>query len=197
MPRRSATPSSARRRAASGRCSVPMKTSLGIWAFGPMATRFIPGGYQPQWAGESTAEQGAPCRRGARGPHRRLRVPLSAGALRGQPRRGARGARRPRHLLHRDGPPSRPPLRARRAHVTDDETRARKPAAARLPPPTSPARSARTSSSGRGSRATTIRSRRPIGRAGAGSSRESARRRSAAASTASSSSSSTRTRSRR
>ena len=32
-----------------------MKTSLGIWAFGPMVTRFVPGGYQPQHAGESTA----------------------------------------------------------------------------------------------------------------------------------------------
>ena len=30
-----------------------MKTSLGIWAFGPMVTRFVPGGYQPQWASES------------------------------------------------------------------------------------------------------------------------------------------------
>ena len=29
-----------------------MKTSLGIWALGPMMTRFVPGGYQPQWAGE-------------------------------------------------------------------------------------------------------------------------------------------------
>jgi xylose isomerase len=27
-----------------------MKTSLGIWAFGPMVTRFVPGGYQPQHA---------------------------------------------------------------------------------------------------------------------------------------------------
>ena len=34
-----------------------MKTSLGIWALGPMVTRFLPGGYQPQWAGESTAEK--------------------------------------------------------------------------------------------------------------------------------------------
>jgi xylose isomerase len=34
-----------------------MKTSLGIWAFGPMVTRFIPGGYQPQWARESTVER--------------------------------------------------------------------------------------------------------------------------------------------
>jgi xylose isomerase len=31
-----------------------MKTSLGIWAFGSMATRFVPGGYQPQWANEPT-----------------------------------------------------------------------------------------------------------------------------------------------
>ena len=34
-----------------------MKTSLGIWALGSMVTRFVPGGYQPQWAGESTAER--------------------------------------------------------------------------------------------------------------------------------------------
>ena len=32
-----------------------LKTSLGIWAFGPMVTRFVPGGYQPEHAGESTA----------------------------------------------------------------------------------------------------------------------------------------------
>jgi xylose isomerase len=29
-----------------------MKTSLGIWAFGSMTTRFVPAGYQPQWADE-------------------------------------------------------------------------------------------------------------------------------------------------
>jgi xylose isomerase len=29
-----------------------MKTSLGIWALGPMVTRFVPGGYQPDKAGE-------------------------------------------------------------------------------------------------------------------------------------------------
>jgi xylose isomerase len=34
-----------------------MKTSLGIWAFGSMATRFVPGGYQPQWASEATADK--------------------------------------------------------------------------------------------------------------------------------------------
>jgi xylose isomerase len=34
-----------------------MKTSLGIWAFGSMITRFVPGGYQPQWANETTAQR--------------------------------------------------------------------------------------------------------------------------------------------
>jgi len=34
-----------------------MKTSLGIWALGPMVTRFVPGGYQPAHAGESTAQR--------------------------------------------------------------------------------------------------------------------------------------------
>ena len=32
-----------------------MKTSLGIWALGPMVTRFVPGGYKPQRLGETTA----------------------------------------------------------------------------------------------------------------------------------------------
>jgi xylose isomerase len=34
-----------------------MKTSLGIWAFGGMVTRFVPGGYQPEHAGESTVQR--------------------------------------------------------------------------------------------------------------------------------------------
>jgi len=34
-----------------------MKTSLGIWAFGNMATRFNPAGYKPELAGQSTAEK--------------------------------------------------------------------------------------------------------------------------------------------
>ena len=34
-----------------------MKTSLGIWALGPMVTRFVPGGYQPEHAAESTADK--------------------------------------------------------------------------------------------------------------------------------------------
>src|SRR5207248_4590808 len=31
--------------------------SVGMWAFGPMATRFNPGGYKPELAGESTAQR--------------------------------------------------------------------------------------------------------------------------------------------
>jgi xylose isomerase len=34
-----------------------VKTSLGIWALGPMVTRFVPGGYQPERAGETTADR--------------------------------------------------------------------------------------------------------------------------------------------
>ncbi len=36
-----------------------MKTSLGIWAFGPMVTRFVPGGYQPDhdYQRETVAEK--------------------------------------------------------------------------------------------------------------------------------------------
>ena len=36
-----------------------MRTSLGIWALGPMVTRFVPGGYQPEhsYDRESTAEK--------------------------------------------------------------------------------------------------------------------------------------------
>jgi xylose isomerase len=34
-----------------------MKTSLGIWAFGSMVTRFVPGGYQPHRAGETTVDR--------------------------------------------------------------------------------------------------------------------------------------------
>jgi xylose isomerase len=34
-----------------------MKTSLGIWAFGPMVTRFVPGGYKPIEQPDSTANK--------------------------------------------------------------------------------------------------------------------------------------------
>ena len=32
---------------------MPAKTSLGIWALGPMVTRFVPGGYQPEHGGRA------------------------------------------------------------------------------------------------------------------------------------------------
>jgi xylose isomerase len=34
-----------------------LKTSLGIWAFGPMVTRFVPSGYQPAWREEPMPEK--------------------------------------------------------------------------------------------------------------------------------------------
>jgi xylose isomerase len=34
--------------------AVQLKTSLGIWAMGPMITRFVPGGYQPEKADHDT-----------------------------------------------------------------------------------------------------------------------------------------------
>jgi xylose isomerase len=34
-----------------------VKTSLGIWAMGPMVTRFIPGGYKPDERGDSTGDR--------------------------------------------------------------------------------------------------------------------------------------------
>ena len=34
-----------------------MRTSLGIWALGSMATRFVPGGYKPELAGLTTVER--------------------------------------------------------------------------------------------------------------------------------------------
>ena len=48
---------SGRREEITYRGAEAMKTSLGIWALGPMVTRFVPGGYQPEHAGEPTAER--------------------------------------------------------------------------------------------------------------------------------------------
>jgi xylose isomerase len=36
---------------------VTLKTSLGIWALGPMITRFVPIGYQPQWTSENMVDK--------------------------------------------------------------------------------------------------------------------------------------------
>ena len=58
-----------------------LKTSLGIWAFGSMVTRFMPVGYQPDAHGRDHGREGAPRGHGARRPDRRLRVPLPGRAL--------------------------------------------------------------------------------------------------------------------
>jgi xylose isomerase len=34
-----------------------LRTSLGIWALGPMVTRFVPGGYKPEYENETTADR--------------------------------------------------------------------------------------------------------------------------------------------
>ncbi len=36
---------------------MTLKTSLGIWALGPMITRFVPIGYQPQWTNENIVDK--------------------------------------------------------------------------------------------------------------------------------------------
>jgi xylose isomerase len=36
---------------------LTLKTSLGIWALGPMITRFVPVGYQPQWTSEPMVDK--------------------------------------------------------------------------------------------------------------------------------------------
>ena len=36
---------------------MALKTSLGIWALGPMITRFVPSGYQPQWTSENPVDK--------------------------------------------------------------------------------------------------------------------------------------------
>ena len=60
-----------------------MKTSLGIWAFGPMITRFVPGRLSAgaRLRRRAGRREGAPRRRRPRRADRRLRVPLSQRAL--------------------------------------------------------------------------------------------------------------------
>ena len=175
-----------------------MKTSLGIWALGSMVTRFVPGGYQPQWAGETTAERVRRAIDGLGRPHRRLRVPLPAGAQRR--RTSTRCARRSASTTStawRRASTSIPRFGkgglvvAGRRHAS--RSREADPRRGRL------LRRARRALHhlARGSRATTTRSRRRTPRAGPGSSTGSGRPRSGARSTESCSSSSTRTPSRR
>jgi xylose isomerase len=42
--------------AAPAKEGAAVKTSLGIWAMGPMVTRFVPGGYKPELSGRTTVE---------------------------------------------------------------------------------------------------------------------------------------------
>ena len=77
-----------------------MKTSLGIWALGPMMTRFVPGGYQPQFTNEDMVVK---VRRAVDGlgdlmDDYEFHYPGELNPR--QPRRGARCARRARD---RDG----------------------------------------------------------------------------------------------
>ena len=92
-----------------------LKTSLGIWALGGMVTRFVPVGYQPEHGSESTRREGPPRGRRPRRPDGRLRVPLPLRAQPRQPRRGPRGARRPRDLLPGQRAAPRPAQRQGRA----------------------------------------------------------------------------------
>ena len=93
-----------------------LKTSLGIWALGPMVTRFVPGGYQPEHGRRVRSRTRS--RRAVEGLGDLMdgyEFHYPRRAQRGQPRRRARRARRPRHLLHGDRPARRPALRQGRA----------------------------------------------------------------------------------
>ena len=77
----SASRATQRSRGRTDRGGRAVKMSLGIWALGPMVTRFVPGGYQPEHGRRVDRGEGPSRRRGPRRPHGRLRVPLPAGAL--------------------------------------------------------------------------------------------------------------------
>ena len=71
--------------------------------------------------------EGPPRRDRPRRPDGRLRVPLPAGDQPREPRRHPRGARRARHLLRRDRPAPRPPLRQGRPVAPPTTRSARTP----------------------------------------------------------------------
>ena len=120
-----------------------MKTSLGIWAFGAMATRFNPGGYKPELAGVSTASKVATAVAGLGDLIDDYEFHYPQELSPDESRRVRDGARRARHLLRRERPAPRSPLRQGRLLVADDATRAE---ALRLTRrrSTSPQRSGRT-----------------------------------------------------
>ena len=123
-----------------------MKTSLGIWAFGPMITRFVPGGYQPEhsYDPEPVAEK---VHRAVEGlgdliDGYEFHYPDELSPENLDEVRAALG--RPRHLLHRGRPAPRPPVRPRRARQPGSESCAPRPSGSSARQPSSPARSART-----------------------------------------------------
>ena len=79
-----------------------MKTSLGIWAFGAMATRFNPGGYKPELAGASTADKVRTAVEGLGDLMDDYEFHYPQELSRENLDDGARGARRARDLLRRD-----------------------------------------------------------------------------------------------
>ena len=81
-----------------------MKTSLGIWAFGAMATRFNPGGYKPELAGASTVSKVRTAVEGLGDLIDDYEFHYPAGSVPREPRRGAAGARRARDVLRRERP---------------------------------------------------------------------------------------------
>ena len=144
-----------------------MKTSLGIWALGPMVTRFVPGGYQPQWADEPMPDKVHRAVEGLGGlmDGYEFHYPQELSADNLDAVRGALGDHDIYAVasgLHLD------PRFGRGGLVSPDPATATRRAGSPRRQPTSPAASAPISSSGPGSRATTTRSRRPTRTPGAG-----------------------------
>ena len=82
-----------------------MKTSLGIWAFGAMATRFNPGGYKPELAGASTASKVRTAVEGLGDLIDDYEFHYPQEVSRENLEEVQAGARRPRDVLHRERPP--------------------------------------------------------------------------------------------
>ena len=125
-----------------------MKTSLGIWALGRWSTRFVPGGYQPQWRDETTAQR---VRRAVDGlgdliDDYEFHYPQELSA-----RTSTRCATRSAGTASTASRPASTSIRSSAAAASARPTRrsASEAVGGRWRPPTSPASSAPTSSSGR------------------------------------------------
>ena len=153
-----------------------MKTSLGIWALGPMVTRFVPGGYQPEHLGETMP---AKVRRAIDGlgdlvDGYEFHHPNELSDENLDEVRAALGD----HDIYCIASGLHLDPRFGRGGLVSPDAATRKLAVERtIEAADFAGGSARTSSSGLGSRATTTRSRRPTRTPGAGSWRASPRRR--------------------